>query len=870
MTLTPGTRVGVYEVVSLLGAGGMGEVYKARDIRLGREVALKILPDALARDPQWRRRFDQEARTISALNHPHICILHDVGPEYLVMEYIEGAPLRGPLPIPEALRLAIQIADALDAAHRKGITHRDLKPANVLVTKSGVKLLDFGLAKQSLTNLAPTDGDTQTALAELTRAGTIVGTPEYMAPEQLEGKEADARSDIFAFGCVLFEIMTGHRPFEGKSLAGVMAAILQIEPPPISALLPAAPSTLDRLVRRCLAKDPEQRWQTMRDLKAELEWIAEERGEGTAGAPRSDVRRKAMVSAGAVLVLVSGVMLGLWLRSPQATPASPVRRFLFTPDSSVFYPVISPNGRHIAYTTSPDHTLWIQDVDSDEPRKIVVAGFNRVPTWSPESDFVAFRGGEIELRKVSVHGGPSVTLCHATAGSAGRLTWSPDGRSIVFDAGSPPRLYEVPADGGTPTLLFQVNQSESTHGFRNPHFLPGDPKGRRLLFDVGSPGNTQIVALDLETGRREILGPGSRPSYSPSGHVLYETAGDLWALPFSVHTLRRTGESFPIQRNASYPSVAGDGTFVYLTDGGGLQQLIWRNRAGVKLGAIGQPQQHIRIPRLSPDGRRVVVEAEERAGPPQVWIHDIARGSKTPLTSHPSNHDRAVWTPRGDKITFTSARNGNPDIFLQASDGTGEAEVLVATRDGEYPYDWSPDGKYFVYTSCTTTSCDLWYLVREDGQSKYAARPFIQSPFDELAPSLSPDGRYLAYASNESGRQEVYVERFPERGSKRPISTNGGVGSRWRKDGKEIFYNEGNWLIAVPITTVPSFSIVGAGVRLFRDIDAFQGRSLRYDIAPDGQRFLVVETIEEPKPAIRVVQNWWVEFRDRQFRRPPQ
>ena len=671
MALTRGSRFGPYEILAPLGAGGMGEVYKAVDTRLGREVALKILPDGLAQDPHWKQRFEREARLVSTLNHPYICALHDVGQDFLVMEYIEGVPLHGPVPIPEALRLAIQIADALDAAHRKGITHRDLKPANVLVTRAGVKLLDFGLAKQDAASLTATRGEAPTAAAELTRAGTILGTPEYMAPEQIEGKEADPRSDIFAFGCVLFELISGRRPFEGKSLPGVIAAILQTDPPRVSALEPAATPALDRVVERCLAKDPEQRWQTARDLKAELEWIAEQRGDQKAIALGRQLRKRVMVSAGAVVLVASGLVLGLWLRSPERTPASPVRRFLFTPDRSVFYPVISPDGRHIAYTTDPEDTLWIQNLDNDEPRKIVTAGFNRAPVWSPGSDFVAVRSAETKLGKVSVHGGPLVTLCETTVGISGQLTWSPDGRSIVFDAGFPSRLYEVSAQGGTPTLLFQISPSESRHEFRNPHFLPGNSRGRRLLFDLGLPGNPQIVAHDLETGQREILGAGSRPVYSPSGHILYQTAGDLWALPFSENTLQATGESFPVQPNASYPSVARDGTLMYLTVRGGLQQLIWKDRKGTKLSAIGQPQQHIEIPRLSPDGRQVVVNARESASTDQVWIHDVVRGSKTPLTSHPTAHDRPAWTPRGDKITFTSSRNFSPDIFMQASDGTG-------------------------------------------------------------------------------------------------------------------------------------------------------------------------------------------------------
>jgi Tol biopolymer transport system component len=525
--------------------------------------------------------------------------------------------------------------------------------------------------------------------------------------------------------------------------------------------------------------------------------------------------------------------------------------------------VISPDGRHIAYTTAPEETLWIQDLDQNEPRKIAAAGYNLFPFWSPGGDFVAFRSHEKELKKISVHGGRMATLCETPQVVEGQLTWNPDGTSIVFGAGFPSRLYEVPADGGTPKLLFQVSPSESAQGFQNPHFPPGEGKGHRLIFDMGSPGNTRIVAQDLESGRREFLGPGTRPFYSPTGHVVYEVAGDLWAVPFSVSTLQRAGEPFPIRQHASMASVARDGTLVYLAVSEGLQQLVWRDRKGLKLGAIGQPQRRIELPRLSPDRSRVAVQGRETAGPSDIWIHDVARGSTTRLTSHPTEHDRPIWMPHGDTITFTSARNGNPDIFTQPADGSREPEVLVATPDADYPYDWSQDGKYLIYVKCASTNCDLWYLRAREGQGGYDAIPFIQTPSDEFSASFSPDGRYLAYASDESGRNEVYVRRFPEGGAKKQISTNGGVGPRWRQDGKELFYTEGDWVIAVSTSTTPALT-VGASTRLFQDKNTLGTRSLRYDVTPDGQRFVFPETLQQPTPTIHVVQNWFAEFREHQ------
>ena len=667
MPLSSGFRLGPYEIVAPIGAGGMGEVYRAQDTRLDRAVAIKVLTEALAGEPTFRKRFEREARVVATLNHPHICTLHDVGPDYLVMEYIEGVPLRGPLPLPEALRLAIQIADAVDAAHRNGITHRDLKPGNILVTKVGVKVLDFGLAKRAPQPVAP-GWEAATISSDVTREGAILGTPQYMSPEQLEGKEADQRSDIFAFGCVLYEMISGRSAFEGKSAAAIVAAILQTEPPTLSTVRPESPPSLDHLVVRCVAKDPEDRWQTIRDVNAELKWIAEERSKAASTA--------VPVLAGTFLAF--GVVLGSWLRRPPLPPEALVRKFTFTAGSEVGFAAISPNGQHIVYTTPPDQTLWIQDLNRDEPRKLVTAGFNRVPFWSPDSAFIGFRNGERRISRLSVHGGAAATVCETPGGVYGQLTWSPDGDSIVFAAGSPSRLYEAPAAGGTPKLLFEPHASESTLAFDNPYFLPNDGKRRRLLFDMGSFGNTQIVAQDLESGTRTVLGAGRRPLYSTTGHILYETAGGLWAAPFAPRTLNRTGDAFPLREDVSNASVAGDGTLVYLTAGGGLEQLVWRNRQGVKLRSIGQPQNRIEFPRLAPDRTRVAAIGTDKGRPLAVWIHDVARGSKSKFTSHPTDHDRPIWTPDGNLITFTSNHNGNPDIFIQQVGSSAEPRALVA------------------------------------------------------------------------------------------------------------------------------------------------------------------------------------------------
>jgi Tol biopolymer transport system component len=870
MTLAAGIRLGPYEILAPLGAGGMGEVYKARDTRLDRTVAIKILSSITASDPAYRARFEREAKAVAALSHPHICPLFDVGhqdgTDFLVMEFLEGETLaarlrRGRLSIDQAMRCAIEIADALDKAHRQGIVHRDLKPGNVMLTKTGVKLLDFGLAKLHKP-IAIAEGDATTLAPEpVTAEGTILGTLHYMAPEQLESRNADARSDIWAFGCMLHEMLTGERPFDGNSSANVMASILTGYPAPVSSLQPAAPAVLDHAVKRCLNKDPEDRWQTARDLRAQLEWLSTPIIDSAQRFRIGRARDRALLAVALILAVALTGVTTVWFQASRARPESPLRRSTIAADKRVIEAVISPDGRHVAYTTGQE--LWIQDLDRDEPRKLAEEDGIGGLCWSPRSDFVVFGKWTVILKKVSVQGGPIVTLSELPGGSAQRPNWSSDGRSVVFALGFPSRLYEVPADGGEARLLFQVDASESRYTFQDPHFLPHQGVGRRLLFATGFPENTQIAAQDLETGRREILGPGQRPVYSPTGHIVYETAGDLWAMPFSVSDLKRRGAPFPIQRGASFPSIAADDTLVYLGTTGGLEQLIWRDRKGVKLGSVGQPQRRVRAPSLSPDGSRIVAQGWDDSPQLDIWIHDVTRGSKTRLTSHPATETTAAWTPQGNLITFTSLRDGTADIFIQAADGSDEPKALVATPHNDFGSDWSDDGKYLIYTTCSRGQCDLWYLKRKDGYQDFEPSPFIQSPFDEYEADFSPDGRFVAYTANDSGRNEVYVRRFPDGTGKTQVSMRGGAQPRWPKDGNELFYVEDATLIAVQVSTVPEFAL-GAAERLFEDKEAFPGRGMRYDVSFDGRRILMTDTLQKVNLSIRVVQNWFAEFRDRQ------
>jgi eukaryotic-like serine/threonine-protein kinase len=895
MPILPGRRLGPYEILSAIGAGGMGEVYKARDTRLDRIVAIKVLPTHLADRAELRERFDREARTIASLNHPHICTLHDIGHQdgidFLVMEYLEGETLaqrlvKGSLPLEQVLQYAIEISDALDKAHRKGVTHRDLKPGNIMLTKTGTKLLDFGLAKLKQ-EAAPANvslSDLPTAKDPLTGEGTIVGTLQYMAPEQLEGKEVDARTDIFAFGAVVYEMATGKRAFEGKTQASLIAKILESDPPPISSLQPMTPPALDRVVKRCLAKDPDDRWQAARDLEVELKWIAES-GSQFSSAPTATVKgirvlgqRALILGLGALLLVAVIASLAAWnlKPSPAPTPQPVTRTVIDLPPGQQLAALgngpalaLSSDGTHLAYVARQGgiQQIYLRAMDSLEAKPIPGTEGAIEPFFSPDGQWVGFFAAG-KLMKISVSGGAALTLGDAS-GPRGASWGSRD--MIAFTPLIVGSLQQVPVAGGAPQPLTRLEKGETAH--RWPEFLPG---GNAVLFTATGATN-QVAAQSIGTGeRRNLAQGGMNPRYAPSGHLVYAQGGSLMAMPFDSQRLTPTGGAVqmvegvlqsPFNGDAQY-NFSATGLLVYVS--GGVQaaaqsRLVWVNRTGAEE-PLAAPAHAYSGPRLSPDGRRVAVGIGEQGF--QVWLYDLSRGTLTPWTFEGSNNVAPVWTPDGKRIAFTSNKEGSQNIFRQLADGSGGMERLITSEYLQAPSSWSPDGQLLAFIEVNpSTQRDIWVLRMGDpsagsGQVR-EAKPFLRTRFDEAMPQFSPDGRWLAYISNESGRYEIYVQPYPGPGGKWQISTEGGTEPAWNQNRRELFYRSGEKMIAVDIATQPNFS-AGKPRMLFEG--PYLPASIpmaNYDVSPDGQRFLMVKPVEQEGAAptqINVVLNWFAEL----------
>jgi len=854
MPLSSGDKFGPYTLISPLGEGGMGEVWKARDTRLDRTVALKVSKE------QFTERFEREARAVAALNHPNICTLYDVGPHYLVMELVEGAPLKGPLPVEKAVEYAGQILDALDAAHRKGITHRDLKPANILVTKQGIKLLDFGLAKQA----GPVKESDDTLTAPLTGKGQIVGTLQYMAPEQLQGKEADARSDIFAFGCVLYELLSGKRAFEGSSAASVIAAILEREPAPLALAPP-----LERVIRKCLAKDPDERFQTARDLKAALTWTLEQPPASAAAKPG----RRWWIAAAALTI---GVLLGGWGVSRFRQPPAEIRSYrlqIDLPEGSRFIfgsfvggLALSPDGRSAAFVASGSGKsgLWVRPLDGAAARLIAGTEGAAYPFWSPDGKSVAFFSGS-KLLRVDLAGGAPLTVCEVAVPRGG--AWSNDGR--ILYGSSADGLFQVSASGGTPTPLTALDASRGEAYHRWPQVLPGG----RFLYSVQSekPENSGIYAASFaKPGERmRLLTADTNALYAPGGdgrsYLLWLRGGTLVAQELDTGTLKLEGDPHPVADPVAKIGILGkmnvavsSGGLLLYSASNTLSQFTWFDRTGKPLGVVGEPGEYSTF-RLSLDGRRVVT-ALDKPGFTNIWLIEVERGVAGRFTSNSVLNTYPVWSPDGRTVVFTSGAQRN--LIRKESNGAGNEHRLSLSPGSIYATDWSRDGRWLLYYEITPGSQrDLWVLpVTPDGKPAPDATPtpYLRTPYNERWGRFSPEAppRWVAYQSDETGRPEVYIRAFPEpRGATR-ISTGGGQYPQWGAGGRELFYvSLDNKLMAVSLKMRADTVEPSAPRELFPLPLVDDGWS-PYDTAPDGQRFLVRATPGQAAQPLTVIINW--------------
>jgi Tol biopolymer transport system component len=829
-----------------------------------------------------RERFEREAKTISQLSHPHICALFDVGregeTEYLVMEYLEGQTLserlaRGPLPLEQALRYGIEIADALDKAHRQGIVHRDLKPGNVMLTKSGVKLLDFGLAKALPSPSGRGAGESPTSLptqANLTQEGTILGTFQYMAPEQLEGKEADARTDIFALGALLYEMATGNKAFSGASQASLITAIMSSDPAPISSIQPMSPPALDRVVKTCLAKDPEDRWQSARDVGKELRWTAESSAAGV-GAPAARVSRRGAREALAWGLAVAGLLAAAaaLLSRPGAPAQQPIRYTLAPPPGLTFrgqdgMPV-SPDGRRLAFIAMDrggQALLWVQALDSLAARRLDGTDGAGFPFWAPDGRAIGFfQGGR--LRRIDAEGGTIQTVCE-NAGSGFGASWGTDGQ-IVFGADFGAPLWRVPASGGTrePATGLDRARGDAAHLF--PSFLPD---GRHFVFAARNidPGKSVVVLADLDSKATRVLWRAdSSAVWARAGYLLFAREGTLFAQRFDPRRLAPAGEPAPVTDNIRFFTYS---SFVQVSAGGDLlvyglwrhgRRLVWVNRKGSELGTLGQVADYEDV-RISPSGDRVAgsIRNPARGWNVDVWMLDVGRAIASRVTTESSDEFAPAWSPDGQRVFYTSDRAGFYDVYARPSSG-GAEEVALQTNWDKLANDVTPDGRGLIFGgSPSGHDEDVWLLPLSSDRRPKAlveTRGFV-----ELSARLSPDGRWLAFASDEPGRREIFVAPFPS-GPKRPVSSSGGSTPVWSRDGKELYYVAGDGkLTAVAVQAGPSGLAFGPPEPLFElgaaGMSGFDPRP--YDVGPDG-RFLVVREVgEEPSAPVVVDVHWTV------------
>ena len=885
MVLVPGTRLGPYEITAALGAGGMGEVYRAIDTRLERAVAVKILPAHLSSDPIRKQRFEREAKAISTLNHPHICVLYDVGQQngidFLVMECVEGETLakrleKGPLPLDQVLQYGAQIADALDKAHRGGIVHRDLKPGNIMLTPTGAKLLDFGLARP----VAPlASGATLTAASAnspVTEHGTIVGTFQYMSPEQVEGKELDGRSDIFSLGAVLYEMLTGRRAFEGKSQLSVASAILEKEPAPVSSIKPMTPPALDHVILRCLAKDPEQRWQTGRDLRWELTWVGESTSASATPQGRSGKQktRERLVWIAAVMFALIAVTRFWWSWRQPPVEERPLQFKIDPPPGADFLlesgggNAISPDGRTVVFVavSSGSPKLWIRPLDAAVARELPGTENAQYPFWSPDSKSLGFFANS-KLQRLDLAGGPPVILAEAPNPRGG--AWSSQG-TIVFAPNAVSGLWKVAASGGLYTPLTNVDPTQGEFTHRWPILLPD---GNRFIYlsrgERASISSIYLSSLDKPQERTLLVKETSAGAvYSPAhekrpAYVYWLRQQALVAQPFDSKHGRLWGDGIPVagaERVAltaalarSSVSVSNDGTILFGT-GSDRYQLTWLNREGKVLGAVGQPDRYGSL-RISPDGTRIAASLADSSSRPDLWLLELSRAIPSRIT-FVGMFGTGVWSPDGQRISYHLLSNRK--LLQKSANGAGEEQAMLQSQYTVYMNDWSPDGRYLIYTQQSPNGrFELW-LLPLSGDRK--PEPFLKTAFNESQGQISPDSKWIAYTSDESGgSNEVYATSFPIGGPRWRVSSGGGSFARWSRDGKELFYRalDGTLMVA-PVRTVSHGLEFGPPAALFRVSEPQGMFAYPYDVASDGRRILalVPSKLGGDSPSLTVLVNW--------------
>jgi Tol biopolymer transport system component len=874
VTLAAGTRLGPYEIVAPLGAGGMGEVYRAKDSRLGREVAIKVLPASFSNDPDRLRRFEQEARAAGILNHPNITAVHDIGTvdgaPYVVTELLEGETLRsrlagGPLAPRRAIEYSIQIAHGLAAAHEKGIVHRDLKPENLFVTRDGrVKILDFGLAKLT----QPERGGPQTNLPTETAGtepGVVMGTLGYMSPEQVRGRPADARSDIFSFGAILYEMLSGKRAFHRETAADTMSAILREEPEDLSSTNRQVPASLDRIIHHCLEKDPEARFHSAHDLAFQLQFPAAGEVSGIAAVPSPKHRMPmALLAMGAIILVLAAALAALLLRRPaSASAVRPVRFSVPIPPGTTYAPgpvsrglSVSPDGTRLVVEAISNgrRRLFLRPLDSEKFTEIEGTLGASAHFWSPDSRFIAFFA-DGKVKKVPAAGGPAEELCPAFIDWLG--TWGRDG-TILLSQIPPgePGIFRVSDRGGVPVRVLGVDPSDPV-ALLWPQFLPD---GRHFLFQALTPnGKSRELRVGSLDSRdvRAITQLASRFEYAEPGYLIYVRDNALFAQPFDAKKAVLSGEPTLLAENVHHffgPghaafSVSQTGVIAYQAAETSVR-LVWLDRRGRELGVLGQPAV-VHFLRISPSGNRVAVDVEDsRFGTSDLWVFEAASGASTRLTSGQIDEGAPVWTPDEARLVFRVDDKGPPDIAEMVVGSPGSERSLLILPGVQQPEDISPDGRRLVFLQDAASTADIWLASLE---GDHQPKPWFRTPFDERNPRFSPDGRWIAYDSDESGTREVYVALTDGAGEKKRISPSGGRAPRWSRDGKELFYAApDDSIVAVPVTSATSLQ-AGPGASLFR----LETGIRNFDVSPDGSRFLVTTPLEKsPESPIRVILNW--------------